>query len=59
MGIPEAIRDTPSPAKTEFKQTQPDREAGERIPPNRTLISDITADATGELFLYVNECDGR
>ena len=54
-GIPGAIRDTPSPAKTEFKQTQPDCEAGERIPPNRTLISDITADATGELFLYVNE----
>jgi uncharacterized protein (DUF2235 family) len=54
-GIPEAIRDTPSPATAEFKQTQPDCEAGERIPPNRTLISDITADATGELFLYVND----
>ncbi len=23
--------------------------------PNRVLISDITADVTGELFLYVNE----
>lgn len=23
--------------------------------PNRTLISDITANATGELFLYVND----
>jgi uncharacterized protein (DUF2235 family) len=55
-GIPEAIRDTPSPATPEFKQKQLDCEASEGIPPpNRTLISDITADATGELFLYVND----
>jgi hypothetical protein len=30
-------------------------EATNNIKPNRTLISDITAGATGELFIYVND----
>jgi hypothetical protein len=51
----EALKDTPSPATAAFKQGQLDCEARKRIRPNRTLISDITADATGELFLYVND----
>ena len=51
----EAIRDIPSPATAEFKNAQLACEAPKDIRPNRTLISDITADATGELFLYVND----
>ena len=31
------------------------RSARNDIKPNRTLISDITAGATGELFIYVND----
>jgi uncharacterized protein (DUF2235 family) len=47
--------DIPSPAPTEFKNEQIacDNQLGAR--PSRVLISDITADATGELFLYVND----
>ena len=30
-------------------------ESGKNIQPNRVLISDLTADATGELFIYVND----
>ena len=46
---------TPSPATAEFKKAQLECEARKGIRPNRVLISDITADATGELFLYVND----
>ena len=51
----EVIKDIPSPASTEFKKAQLDCEAREGLRPNRMLISDITANATGELFLYVND----
>jgi uncharacterized protein (DUF2235 family) len=51
----DAIKDTPSPASTEFKQAQLECEAGKGLRPNRVLIADMTADATGELFLYVND----
>ena len=45
----------PSPASAEFKKAQLECEARQGPRPNRVLISDITADATGELFLYVND----
>ncbi|MGZ9271902.1 MAG: hypothetical protein ACXW6T_22490, partial [Candidatus Binatia bacterium] len=53
----DALKDTPSPAPEEFKKQQLDCEARDpkRLRPNRVLISDITANATGELFLYVND----
>ncbi|MDQ6703582.1 MAG: DUF2235 domain-containing protein [Pseudomonadota bacterium] len=51
----DAIKNTPSPAAAEFKTAQLECEPGKGIRPNRVLISDITADATGELFLYVND----
>ena len=53
----DAIKNTPLPAPEEFKKKQLDCEARDpkRFGPNRVLISDITADATGELFLYVND----
>ena len=53
----DAIQNTPLPAPEEFKKMQLDCEARDpkRLRPNRVLISDITANATGELFLYVND----
>jgi hypothetical protein len=46
--------DISSPAPSDFKQTQ--IECDKSLPaPARVLISDITADATGEFFLYVND----
>ena len=51
----DVIKDAPSPASAEFKKAQLECEAREGLRPNRVLISDITADATGELFLYVND----
>jgi hypothetical protein len=53
----DAIKNTPLPAAEDFKRKQLDCEARDpkRFRPNRVLISDITADATGELFLYVND----
>jgi hypothetical protein len=50
----ETIKSTPTPATTEFRAAQLQCDPG-KPRPNRTLISDITADATGELFLYVND----
>ena len=49
------IEDIQTPATADFKNEQLlcDQNAGRR--PNQTLISDITANATGELFLYVND----
>ena len=47
--------DISSPAAEDFKKAELDCEATNKIEPNRTLISDITADATGELFIYVND----
>jgi hypothetical protein len=51
----DTIKDIPSPASAEFKKAQLECEAREGLRLNRVLISDITADATGELFLYVND----
>jgi len=53
----DALKATPLPAPEEFKKKQLDCEARDpkRLRPNRVLISDITANATGELFLYVND----
>jgi hypothetical protein len=51
-GTVENIR---TPATPEFKNEQLQCDQGARRRPNRTLISDITANATGELFLYVND----
>ena len=52
-----AIKNMRLPAPEEFKKQQLDCEARDpkRFQPNRVLISDITANATGELFLYVND----
>ncbi|TPV99858.1 MAG: hypothetical protein USCAAHI_00725 [Beijerinckiaceae bacterium] len=47
--------DIPSPADEDFKSWELACEATNNIKPNRTLISDITADAIGELFIYVND----
>jgi len=49
------IEDIQTPATADFKNEQLlcDQSAGRR--PNQTLISDITANATGKLFLYVND----
>jgi hypothetical protein len=44
-----------SPVSEEFRTWELDGEAANNIQPNRMLNSDITADATGELFLYVND----
>jgi hypothetical protein len=51
----DAIQDAPSPASTDFKKAQLECEARTELRPNRVLISDITANATGEFFLYVND----
>ena len=50
----DTIKSTAAPATPEFKAAQLQCDPG-KPRPNRTLISDITADATGELFLYVND----
>ena len=50
----DAITNTSTPAPTPVKLAQLQCDPGEPRP-NRTLISDITANATGELFLYVND----
>jgi hypothetical protein len=47
--------DITSPAGSEFKRWELACEASNNIKPNRTLISDIIADSTGELFIYVND----
>jgi hypothetical protein len=52
-GIPDALRDIPSPAPNDVKREQLKNK--HCLHPNRTLISDVTADATGELFIYVND----
>jgi uncharacterized protein (DUF2235 family) len=44
-----------APATTDFKNDQLLCDETKGHQPNRTLISDITANATGELFLYVND----
>jgi uncharacterized protein (DUF2235 family) len=48
-------KDIPSPAPDDYKQRQLACEAEKKIAPNRVLFSDITADETGELFIYVND----
>jgi hypothetical protein len=55
LSIWDAIRDTPVPASTELKTARLECEKRKEIRPSRVLISDITANATGELFLYVND----
>jgi hypothetical protein len=47
--IPDVVQE--SPATAEFKKAWLECEAGKDIRPNFVLISDITADVTGELFL--------
>jgi uncharacterized protein (DUF2235 family) len=47
--------DVASPASAEFKTAQVACDNQLNVRPSRVLISDITADATGELFLYVND----
>jgi uncharacterized protein (DUF2235 family) len=49
------IENIRTPATTDFKNKQLLCDQNARRRPNRTLISDITANATGELFLYVND----
>jgi hypothetical protein len=49
------IENIRTPATTDFKNEQLLCDQSARRRPNRTLISDITANATGELFLYVND----
>jgi uncharacterized protein (DUF2235 family) len=43
------------PADKDFRDRELNCERTYKITPNRRLISDITADATGELFIYVND----
>ena len=50
-----AIRDTPHLAPPEFRDRQLRCEAERGIRAPARLIADITADATGELFIYVND----
>lgn len=50
-----AIRDIPNPASTEFRDRQLRCEAEHGIGAPAPLISDFTADASGELFFYVND----
>ena len=50
----DVITNISTPAPTPVKLAQLQCDPGEPQP-NRTLISDITANATGELFLYVND----
>jgi hypothetical protein len=47
--------DVPSPASAEFKTAQIRCDNQLYVRPSQLLISDITADATGELFIYVND----
>lgn len=50
-----AIRDIPNPASAGFRDRQLRCEAAKGISAPARLISDITADASGELFVYVND----
>lgn len=47
--------DITSPASDELKKSQIECDGKLGIRPSRVLIADITADATGELFLFVND----
>lgn len=52
----DAIRDTPNPISQEEKERRLKCETVEKkLHPSRTLISDIRAGASGELFIYVND----
>jgi hypothetical protein len=55
LSIWDAINDIPNPASEEFRRTQLACKTQGSVQPSRELISDITADATGELFIYVND----
>jgi hypothetical protein len=50
-----AIMDIPTPAPKSFQDEQLQCEVDKKIQPSRLLISDFTADANGELFIYVND----
>jgi hypothetical protein len=50
----DAIKDIPQPASKEFRQ-QLACEMNAGIQRSKILLSDLTADATGELFIYVND----
>jgi hypothetical protein len=52
---PEWTDNVASPAPAEFRAAQVECDDHLNVRPSRVLISDITADATGELFLYVND----
>jgi hypothetical protein len=53
--MPDVIENIRTPATTDFRSDQLACDQRASRQPNRTLISDITADANGELFLYVND----
>jgi hypothetical protein len=55
LSVWQAIMDIPKPATMKFMQTQEDCEKEKGIRPSTLLISDITADVSGELFIYVND----
>ncbi len=55
LDIPAAIADIPRPAPEAYRREQVACRANDRVQPTRELISDITADASGELFIYVND----
>ncbi|SFK71018.1 DUF2235 domain-containing protein [Methylocapsa palsarum] len=54
-GIPAALLHIPDQAAAEFKEAHLACENAMGHDARKTLISDITADATGELFIYVND----
>jgi uncharacterized protein (DUF2235 family) len=51
----DAIKDIPNPASKELRRTELACETQRGVQRSNELISDITADATGELFIYVND----
>ncbi len=53
--IPNAIKDIPQPAPQEFMTAQIKCDNDSGIYPSSVLISDFTADVSGELFIYVND----
>ncbi len=51
----QAIMDIPAPASPQFMNTEKACEIKYHVASSSRLIADITADASGELFLYVND----
>ena len=55
LSFAEALDDVPNPAPADTRNDHLRCEQEKDIRAAKTLVSDITADATGELFIYVND----